>query len=61
MPTLTSLFLYERVIASASNLYQSYLYVSKYTLNQKPQLQKKINWLAHPNCAEVLYTSKESL
>ena len=38
-------------MASASNCYQSFLYVSKYLLIRKPQWQRKINSTAFTNCA----------
>ena len=47
----TCLFLYDRVTASASNLYQSFLYVSKYLLIRKNQLQENKKWRAFTNCA----------
>ena len=37
---------YDRDMASASNLHQSFLYISKYLSIRKTQSQKKINWLA---------------
>ena len=47
----TCLYLYDRVTASASNLYQSFLYVSKYLLIRKNQLQENKKWRAFTNCA----------
>ena len=35
-------YIYDRVMASASNCYHSFLYVSKYLLIRKTQQQKKI-------------------
>ena len=42
-------------MASASNCYQSFLYVSKYLLVRKPQWQRKINSTAFTNCAMYVF------
>ena len=45
-------------MASASNLYQSFLYVSKYLFMKKSHWQRKINSSAFSNCA--MYRKKKN-
>ena len=55
----TCLFLYDRVTASASNLYQSFLYVSKYLLIRKNQLQENQKWRAFTNCVLLSFKLRQ--
>ena len=57
MHMFTCIQLYDRVMASASNLHQSFLYVSKYLFIRKTQLQKKITGWLKPTVHCVCYPS----
>ena len=54
-------FLYDRGMASASNCYHSFLYLSKYQKHSKTQLQKEIIWPAFTNCALFLWSVIDSI